>query len=49
VTSVEEPNQFHGFAADQFTDESVEQPVSTSGIAHNIKRSDFISHPFFIN
>ncbi|ADN70301.1 hypothetical protein ECEC1845_3519 [Escherichia coli EC1845] len=45
---MDDPNQFHGLAADQLTDDIVEQPVSINGIAHNIKRSDFMSLPLVI-
>jgi len=38
-----------GFAADQFTDESVEQPVSARGRTHKSKRSDFMKTSFLIN
>ncbi len=33
LTFVDDPNQFHGLAADQLTDDIVEQPVSINGVA----------------
>jgi hypothetical protein len=46
---VDEPNQFQGFAADQLTAESVEQPPKASGSAQISKRSDFIQTSLLIN
>jgi hypothetical protein len=49
LTSMDEPNQFQGKAADQLTEESVEQPDSASASAQTLIRRDFIFTSFLVN
>jgi hypothetical protein len=49
LTSMDEPNQFQGKAADQLTEESVEQPDNASASAQTLIRRDFIFTSFLVN
>ena len=46
----EDPNQFHGWAADQLLmDESVEQPVNASGERIKVNAAISLRRPYVVN